>query len=153
MKINKRFKAAGTWKDNLKYQGSLFETISRKKQRIGAFVKFNTRDSEKVFAKIAVSMNSIENAVNYLESEIPAWDFENVRLNAKKIWNEELSKIIIEGVSKEQKTIFYSSLYRTMMMPRNRTDDNPNSDNNLPYWDDHYCIWDTWKTDFPLQIL
>ena len=74
-------------------------------------------------------------------------------LNAKKIWNEELSKIIIEGVSKEQKTIFYSSLYRTMMMPRNRTDDNPNSDNNLPYWDDHYCIWDTWKTDFPLQIL
>ena len=153
MKINKPFKAAGTWKDSLKYEGSLFETINRKKQRIGAFVKFNTKDSEKIFAKIAVSMNSIENAVNYLESEIPAWDFEKVRLNAKKIWNKELSKIIIEGASKKQKTIFYSSLYRTMMMPRNRTGDNPNSDNNSPYWDDHYCVWDTWKTDFPLQIL
>ncbi len=153
MKLNKQIKNFGIWKDIVKYNGSIFERINKKKERVGAYIKFNTKNSEQVFVKIAVSMKSIENAMNYLKSEIPAWDFETVHSNAKKIWNEELSKIRVERASKEQETIFYSGLYRTMMMPRNRTGDNPKSDDDAPYWDDHYCVWDTWKTDFPLHVL
>ena len=153
MKISKPIKNFGTWKDSSLFNGSTFEIINKKKERIGSFVKFKTKGNEKVYCKIAVSMNSVENAVKYLDSEIPAWDFDKVHSNALDIWNKELSKIKIDGASEEQRTIFYSSLYRTMMMPRDRTGDNPKSDSNKPYWDDHYCIWDTWKTAFPLHIL
>lgn len=153
MKISKPLKDFGIWKDSIKYNGSIFERITKKKERVGAFIKFKTKDSEKVFVKIAVSMRSIKNAINYLKSEIPGWDLEKVHSDAKKIWNKELHKIIVDGGSDKQKTIFYTSLYHTMMMPRNRTGDNPKTDDSSPYWDDHYCIWDTWKTNFPLQIL
>ena len=153
MKISKPFKQYGTWKDSTVFNGRIIEKIIEKKERIGSFIKFKTSDNEVVSVKIAVSMNSIENAVKFLDSEIPSWSFEEVQKNAVSLWNKQLSKIKIEGASENQKTIFYSSLYRTMMMPRDRTGDNPKSDSNIPYWDDHYCIWDTWKTDFPLQIL
>ena len=153
MKISKPLHNFGIWKDTVQYNGSVFETINKKKQRVGAFVKFSTGKSEHVFAKIAVSMKSIDNAVKFLNAEIPAWNFDKVRSDAKKKWNKELHKIMIDGGSDKQKTIFYTSLYHTMMMPRNRTGDNPKADDNSPYWDDHYCVWDTWKTDFPLHIL
>ncbi len=153
MKISEPILNYGTWKDTVINNGNILERVNNKKERIGAYVRLRTRFDEKVYAKIAVSMKSIENAVNFLDSEIPDWDFDKVRSNALKIWNGQLSKIKIEGASKKQKIIFYTSLYRTMMMPRNRTGDNPKSDSNISYWDDHYCVWDTWKTDFPLQIL
>jgi predicted alpha-1,2-mannosidase len=153
MKVSKQIINCGTWKNTVIRNGNTLEWINNKKERVGAYIRLSTNKDEKVYVKIAVSMKSIKNAVKFLKNEIPDWDFEKVRSNAIATWNKQLSKIKIEGASEEKKTIFYTSLYRTMMMPRNRTGDNPKSDSTIPYWDDQYCIWDTWKTDFPLQIL
>ena len=143
----------GTWKDGAIRPGVAQEKITAAKQRIGGYLKFKTGKDEAVLLKIAVSFKSIEQAQRYLDEEIPAWDFEQVRDAAAAAWEAKLGKIRIEGGSSEQRTIFYSSLYNAMRMPRDRTGDNPKWQSAEPYWDDQFCVWDTWKTLFPLQIL
>lgn len=38
-------------------------------------------------------------------------------------------------------------------MPRDRTGDNPHWDSESAHMDDHYCVWDTWRTKYPLMVL
>ena len=143
----------GTWKDGAIRPGATHERVTATKQRIGCFLKFKTTTDAPVLMKIAVSFQSMEQAQRYLNDEIPAWDFEQVRRAAEAAWEGKLGKIKIEGGSPTQRTVFYSSLYNTMRMPRDRTGDNPKWQSSEPYWDDQFCVWDTWKTLFPLQIL
>ncbi len=121
------------------------------KKGLGGYVGFKTKANEVVYVKIAVSFISTEHAKQLLEKEIPAWDIESVKQNAKAAWNNYLSRILIEG-SEEEKTIFYSNLFHAFVQPRNRTG------NNLwhtqeDFWDDHYTLWDSWKTMFPLMTI
>ena len=44
-------------------------------------------------------------------------------------------------------------MYHSYVMPRDRTGDNPHWESAQPHFDDHYCVWDTWRTKFPLMIL
>src|SRR5690606_10597967 len=55
--------------------------------------------------------------------------------------------------NEDQKRIFYSALYRTMLMPVNRTGENPKWKSGRPYYDDFYCIWDTYRATHPLLTL
>ena len=73
--------------------------------------------------KIALSTVSIEGAKLNLTSEIPNWDFNNVREEAVKIWDEYLNRIDIEATQK-QKEIFYTSLYHLLLQPSNIADRN-----------------------------
>lgn len=52
-----------------------------------------------------------------------------------------------------QKTMFYTALYHTMLMPTDRTGENPNWENTTPYYDDFYAIWDTYRCSSPLLTL
>ena len=153
MEFNKPFQMSGTWKDGAVYFDRKTETIEKKAQRIGAFAGFETEDGELIQAKIAVSFKSGTNASAFLAREIPGWNLDWVKNEARKKWNNRLSRIGLTGVDEEQMKMFYSSLYQTMKMPRDRTGDNPHWESDLPYWDDHNCIWDTWKTVFPLHTL
>jgi putative alpha-1,2-mannosidase len=49
--------------------------------------------------------------------------------------------------------MFYTALYHTMLMPVNRTGENPLWENNTPYYDDFYAIWDTFRSSNPLITL
>ena len=60
----------------------------------------------------------------------------------------ELSRTATE----EQKTMFYTALYHTMLMPVNRAGENPLF-TATPYYDDFYAIWDTFRTSSPLLTL
>lgn len=153
LEFSKPFETFGTWKDAKVNFSSSSELIDKKAQRIGAFAGFKTNDGDLVQAKLSVSFKSLANANTFLEKEIPGWEMEWVKEQARRKWNERLSRIKISGVDEEQMTMFYSSLYQTMRMPRDRTGDNPHWNSDLPYWDDHNCIWDTWKTVFPLHTL
>ncbi|MBL8125961.1 MAG: GH92 family glycosyl hydrolase, partial [Blastocatellia bacterium] len=70
-----------------------------------------------VLVKVAVSFVSIEGAWKNLEAELPHWDFDKVRADAKAAWNKELSKIEVSGGTPEQTTNFYTALYHTMIQP------------------------------------
>lgn len=145
--------AIGTWKDGVIRAGQATEREIGKPNRLGCYLKFKTEAAKPVLVKIAVSFVSVEQAQRFLDSEIPAWDFEKVAADTDAAWQSKLEKVAIEGATEEQKRIFYSTLHRACVMPRDRTGDNPKWSSEEPYWDDQYCVWDTWKTVFPLHLL
>lgn len=78
---------------------------------------FTLKEGEQVLVKVAISYVSIEGARKNLEAELPHWDFDKVRADAKAAWNKELSKIEVSGGTDEQTTNFYTALYHTMIHP------------------------------------
>lgn len=143
----------GTWKNGVVNQGSTRETLTAVNDRLGIFLNYNTHENEEIYVKVGISMKSVENAQYFLDREIRDFNYESIKETAKEEWENELSKIKVEGVSKEEKTIFYTALYHAMLMPRNRTNNMRGFDKTAPVWDDQYAVWDTWRTLFPLMVL
>lgn len=106
-----------------------------------------------VMANVGISMKSEANAVRYLSAEIGDRDFEDIKNTARQIWNRTLSGIDIQGGTLDEQRLFYTAMYHSFVMPRDRSGDNPNWDSDNPHFDDHYCVWDTWRTKFPLMLL
>jgi predicted alpha-1,2-mannosidase len=82
-----------------------------------ARIPYTTRRDEQILIKVAISSVSIEGARKNLEAELPGWDFDKVRADARAAWNKELSKIEVSGGTDEQTTNFYTALYHTMIHP------------------------------------
>ena len=133
-----------------------------KKQNAPIFkIDFDLADNKILLTKIALSTVSIEGAQLNLKSEIPHWNFEKVKLNAEKVWNDYLNRIDIEAPQK-QKEIFYTSLYHLLLQPSNIADvdgkyrganDAINNAPNKEYYST-LSIWDIYRGAFPLlQII
>ena len=96
-----------------------------------------------------------------MQTEIPGWDFEQVKKTAQKVWNEYLGRIEIEADAK-QKEIFYTSLYHLLLQPSNIADvdgkyrganDKIAQAPNNEYYST-LSIWDVYRGAFPLlQII
>src|SRR5690606_20398488 len=78
---------------------------------------FTLGSESQLLVKVAISYVSIEGARKNLEAELPGWDFDNVRADAKAAWNKELSKIEVSGGTPDQMTTFYTALYHTAIQP------------------------------------
>ena len=50
------------------------------------------------------------------------WDLEKVRTQARRAWNERLSRIQVEGGTERERRMFVSALYRTLLHPNVITD-------------------------------
>ncbi|CAG8753683.1 6356_t:CDS:2, partial [Cetraspora pellucida] len=83
----------------------------------GAILTFNANKNPVIISRVGISFISADQACKNAESEIPHWDFEKTKQEAVNAWQTELEKIYVEGGTDELRTIFYSSLYRTMIMP------------------------------------
>jgi len=104
--------------------------------------------------KIGISFLSTLKAKSNIDHEIPQWNFETVLTTLENKWEELFSRIEIDSSSApEQKKLFYTGLYHTMLMPVNRTGENPLWTNDQPYYDDFYTLWDTFRTSNPLITL
>ncbi len=79
--------------------------------------RFDVKAGEQILLKVALSPVSIEGARKNLAAELPGWDFDKVRADAKAAWNKELSKIEVSGGTDAQTTTFYTALYHTMIQP------------------------------------
>lgn len=152
-RINKVPQATGTWKNGKILARSKAQHADSLNQHIGAYAQFNTKANESILLKIAVSFKSIEQASVWLDEEIPDWNYNKVKITAKKIWNKELSKITVNGGSDTARKIFYTAAYHAGVMPRNKTNDAIGFDADVPVWDDHLAAWDTWRTLYPLKVL
>lgn len=146
---SKRPLKTGIWKDDKIYWDSTDGSFG--KQRAGGFFYFNTSNDEEIFFKIAVSFKSVAHAKSLMAAEMPGWDFEGYKSKAKEEWNKTLSCIKIES-TEEEKTKFYTHLFHSFVQPRNRTNNNT-WNTTAEYWDDHYTMWDSWKTLFPLMTI
>jgi len=91
-------------------------------KHLGFFTVFATGEGEQVLMKAGISFTDVEHARINLESEIAGWDFDGVRHAARARWNEALGKVHVEGGTADEKTIFYTALYHTMIDPRGVSD-------------------------------
>ncbi|CAN9144917.1 unnamed protein product [Alternaria sp. RS040] len=114
-------------------------------------------------SKVGISYISAAQACSHIENELPgARSFEDVIDQARQEWEMKvLNKIQIghDGDATSNnvtlKRMLYSALYQTGLMPTDKTGENPvwNSDDTKPYYDDHYTLWDTYRTLLPLYHL
>ena len=110
-------------------------------------------NSKEVTMNFGISFKSIENANIFLDQEVADFTFNEVKAQAKAKWEKVFSTIDVKGGTNDEQRIFYTTMYHSFVMPRIRTGDNPNWDSELPHLDDHYCVWDTWRTKYPLMTL
>ena len=97
--------------------------------------------------KVGISYVSEQQA----KKNISANDFDGQLNKVRERWEQQLSKIQIKG-SERDKRMFYTALYHTMLMPVEKTGENPKWTES-PYYDDYYAIWDTYRTSTPLITL
>ncbi|QNK64186.1 glycoside hydrolase family 92 protein [Pedobacter sp. PAMC26386] len=98
-----------------------FPEIAGKQLRM--YFDFKTTDQEKVKIKFALSPVSQENALENMHAEIPGWDFDQVKKQAKEEWNKELNKINV-NTSEDDKVNFYTAMYHAFINPTVYTDVN-----------------------------
>jgi predicted alpha-1,2-mannosidase len=111
--------------------------------------------------KIALSYVSESEARKNLDAEAPAWDFDGMRAAAEAAWEKVLGKIRIAGGTEAERTMFYSSLYRSFLMPTLYTDVSgqyagldraAHAADGFTYFSD-FSLWDTFRTVHPLMNL
>lgn len=118
---------------------------------IGAFFSFDTTEGEQIEVQMGVSFVSIENARLNLEKEQAQRHFEELRAQARKAWNDDLSRILVEGGSEDDKTVFYSALYHLLFHPNVLNDVNGEypsmeGDRILTTQGTRYTVYSLWDT-------
>ncbi len=86
-------------------------------KEIRAYFSFHTEPGEEILVKAALSPVSTAGAMKNLNAEIPHWDFDKIKNETQENWNNELSKIQVETLTDDDRLIFYSALYHTMLSP------------------------------------
>jgi predicted alpha-1,2-mannosidase len=129
---------------------------------IGSYFSWHTKEGEQIEVKVGISYVSIENARNNLKQEQNKTDFEKLRKQTYNSWNAELSKIKVEGGTKDDKTIFYTALYHILLHPNILQDvngDYPAMESPLilnQQTGDRYTVfslWDTYRNVHPFLSL
>ncbi len=132
-----------------------------KGKHLGFFAEFKTEEQEKVLLRTGISFITAEGAKQNLEKEITSWNFDKVYLESKKEWNKALKSITVKGGTPDERTIFYTALYHTMIDPRTFEDVNGNylgGDNKVHNYDHFtkrtiFSGWDVFRSQFPLQTI
>lgn len=118
---------------------------------IGAYMRYHFKQPKTVSVKVGVSYVSIENARKNLQQETDGKDFDTLLREAKEKWNQQLSKIKVEGGTEEDKTIFYTALYHTQIHPSTLNDVNGEypkmqTRETLKTEDTRYTVFSLWDT-------
>ena len=113
-----------------------------------------------LLVKTGLSAVSIENAIGNLMSENPDWEFYDVVRDAYMAWDAELNRINIDTDNEDDRTVFYTALYHTMVAPSVFNDvcgEYRGSDGKVHEGDfTNYTtlsLWDTYRAAHPLQTL
>ena len=143
------FKGYDTWNDSVK----TVQNKDVKGKRIGAILNFKTKAAQRIAIKVGISMISSADAQLNISQEIPDWDFENIRSKASALWEKELHKIEVKGLTDQEATIFYTALYHGLLVPSDWTGQNPKLNKKETYYEDFLCLWDIYRTMGPLLTL
>ncbi|MCV2487182.1 GH92 family glycosyl hydrolase [Flavobacterium sp. SH_e] len=127
-------------------------------QNLKLFFDFDTNEGEKIKIKMALSPVSSAGALENMKKETPDWDFEKVKTQSQDVWNNELNKIQVETIQKEDLVNFYTAMYHAFLGPtvymdldRNYKglDMNVHKAENFTNYTS-YSLWDTYRALHPL---
>lgn len=135
-----------------------FEIVSQDRERVQ--ISFGKSDGKPVEVRIALSPINSKTAAEE-NALVAGQSFGSLRKAAAAQWNTILGRVNVAGGTKEQKTIFYTSLYRTFLSPGHVTAHNSKfkatdgSIQNAPDFTYYgsWSMWDTYRTKFPMIAL
>ncbi|MCX4333379.1 MAG: GH92 family glycosyl hydrolase [Bacteroidales bacterium] len=127
---------------------------------VTAYFKFDTASEQELVVKVALSAVSTEGALKNLKAEAEGRSFEELADAARGLWDNELSMFEIEG-TEDQKAMFYTSLYHTMINPSVYMDVDGSYrglDHNIHKADGFtnytvFSLWDTYRAEHPFLNL
>ena len=175
MRVNRQPSTTGYWKMQREMQGveaewdvhsgqyKLYTKYNRDiaGDDIGAYFTYDVEEGETIEVQIGVSFVSTENARENLNKEQTNFNFEGVRKQAYEDWNKELSRVKVEGGTHDQRVVFYSGLYHTLIHPNMLNDVNgeyPAMETGETMKTDRtrytvFSLWDTYRNVHQLQTL
>ncbi len=130
-------------------------------KHLGFYTNFSTKNGEQVLLKSGISFVSVKGARENLEHDINHWDFDKVHKQARNLWADAIKNVKVSGGTDDEKTIFYTALYHTMIDPRTFSDVNGeyigadkkvHLTNNFTYRT-IFSGWDVFRSQFPLQTI
>lgn len=127
-------------------------------RQIRAYFDFKTTAGEKVKIKFALSPVSTAGALKNLRTEIPHWDFDQVKKEGEALWAHELQKVVIQSGSRKEKENFYTAMYHAFINPTTYMDVDGQYrglDMNIHQADNFtnyttFSLWDTYRALHPL---
>ncbi len=161
-RFSKPFNSSGTWKGENISPGSKIE----KGRHIGAFINYETSNEETIQVKVGISYTGIGQARLNMETEIPHWNFTQIKKQASGIWNDALGKIEVypdenDDNAMQKLNTFYTAMYHSLLFPAafgdidgkyTGMDGNIHSAEGFTYSSD-FSLWDTYRTEMPLLAL
>jgi predicted alpha-1,2-mannosidase len=130
----------------------------------GAIHLAKVKAGKPVTMRIGTSFIGFEQAALNLRNEIPNWDFKGTKQRARAAWAKELARVSVKGATPEQKSTFYTALYRSLQFPRMFHE--PGANGKLrhysPFANGRICdgplytddgLWDTYRAAFPFFVL
>ncbi|WP_416442468.1 GH92 family glycosyl hydrolase [Leeuwenhoekiella sp. A16] len=140
----------GTLKDGQDSQGNAATLV----------IKYN-KGSRSLDFDYGISFIDADQAKANMERELSNIDLKSLQKQGRDIWNKALGKIEIEGGSLDEKTVFYTSLYRCYERPVSISengryysafDGSVHNDNGRDFYTDDW-IWDSYRAHHPLRVL
>ncbi|UCD19483.1 MAG: GH92 family glycosyl hydrolase [candidate division WOR-3 bacterium] len=127
-------------------------------REIRAHFDFDVRPKDPLLVKVALSSVSTAGALRNLQRELPHWDFDRIRGEARQQWNRELGRVDVESLTRDQQIVFYTALYHTMLGPvvyedvdgqYRGLDQNVHTSDGFTNYT-IFSLWDTYRALHPL---
>ncbi len=139
------------------------EYIAKKELKDGILLTFPAAGSGEniLLLKIGASELNRESTARNLDQEIPSWDFDSFCASNRESWQKKLSMIEVEDTSTVNKTIFYTALYHSFLLPwivsdadgfYRGSDGLVHQAKGLNQYSG-FSVWDTFRTLHPLLSL
>ncbi|MFI8377294.1 GH92 family glycosyl hydrolase [Leeuwenhoekiella sp. NPDC079379] len=124
-------------------------------------LNYDTAEGEQLVIKTALSTANINGAYASMNTEASHFNFDTYKKNAEAIWENQLQKIEITTSNADQKVLFYTMLYQSMLAPTLLSDPNGNykaPNDTIMYAKDFdrydtFSLWDTFRAAHPLYTL
>ena len=144
------------------HQGAVIRTTDKSTQGHNAYYILEyPKGTASVLLRYGVSFISSEQAKQNLRREIKNYNLQAVADKGRSVWNETLGKIFVKGGTENEKTVFYTSLYRTYERMICISEDGRyfsaydgqvHDDEGIPFYVDDW-IWDTYRATHPLRLI
>lgn len=130
-------------------------------KHLGFYANFETKPDEVILLKSGISYTSLKNAEENLAVEMKDFDFDRTHAECVRLWNDELAKVSVEGGTDEEKRVFYTALYHTLIDPRLCSDINgeyTGADKKIHQTGKFrkrtiFSGWDVFRSQMPLQTI
>jgi putative alpha-1,2-mannosidase len=154
LQFNKKIKSFGTW--DYRY-GKMPNRTTQLGINVGAYLVFE-EDDQALEVRVATSfIDKMQVLANY-NKKIENRSFESLVEQTKQAWEKELSRVSVDTKSENDKVIFYTAVYHTLLYPRIFSEDGryySAFDDQIHQGDSYtaFSTWDTFRAQHPWLIL